>query len=114
MKHLRVCWENRGSAYNCGLCEKCLRTLVNLRVVGAEGRCQTFDRRLNLWMLAKTPILAHGTEVFLQENLDELRARGANDPALEKALVSALTGRYYRGVWKMARQAWWKLKHSLH
>ena len=34
---LRVCWENRGGAYNCGRCEKCLRTMVaNGRARGAR------------------------------------------------------------------------------
>ncbi|MEA2398411.1 MAG: hypothetical protein QOK25_1967 [Thermoleophilaceae bacterium] len=31
---LRVCWENRGGAYNCGQCEKCLRTQAELRLLG--------------------------------------------------------------------------------
>ncbi|WP_421121127.1 hypothetical protein ACE2AJ_07600 [Aquihabitans daechungensis] len=35
--HLRVCWENRGGAYNCGRCEKCIRTGVAIRIAGAEG-----------------------------------------------------------------------------
>ena len=41
MRHLRVCWENREGRYNCGECEKCLRTMVNLAAVGALGRCTT-------------------------------------------------------------------------
>ena len=36
--HLRVCWENRGGAYNCGRCEKCVRTGVAIRIAGVEGR----------------------------------------------------------------------------
>lgn len=28
--HLRVCWENRNSSLNCGLCEKCVRTMLGL------------------------------------------------------------------------------------
>src|SRR5262249_41756622 len=31
---LRVCWENRNGAYNCGRCEKCLRTMVALDALG--------------------------------------------------------------------------------
>ncbi len=112
MRHLRVCWENRESTYNCGRCEKCLRTLINLRVVGAEGRCQTFDRPLNLWAISRMLIWQESTRLFVQENLDALRARGG-DPVLEKALCDALAQRYYRGPWKVVRQAWWKVKHSL-
>ncbi len=36
--HLRVCWENPGGAYNCGRCEKCVRTGVAVRIAGVEGR----------------------------------------------------------------------------
>ena len=37
MTNLRVCWENRRGALNCGDCEKCLRTLVGLRLAGIAG-----------------------------------------------------------------------------
>lgn len=29
-KHLWVCWENRNAAVNCGVCEKCVRTMLVL------------------------------------------------------------------------------------
>lgn len=32
--HLRVCWENREGAYNCGRCEKCVRTSAAARAAG--------------------------------------------------------------------------------
>jgi hypothetical protein len=32
---LRVCWHDKN--YNCGECEKCLRTMVALELVGAKG-----------------------------------------------------------------------------
>lgn len=34
LKRLRVCWQNTGS-YNCGECEKCVRTMVALKGIGA-------------------------------------------------------------------------------
>ena len=34
-KHLRVCWENRNGAYNCGSCGKCVRTMLALYLAGA-------------------------------------------------------------------------------
>src|SRR5215211_7766744 len=35
------------SNINCGKCEKCLRTMIGLRVLGALDRCQAFDRPLD-------------------------------------------------------------------
>lgn len=43
--HLRVCWENRSAALNCGRCEKCLRTILVLMQCGALGRFSCFERR---------------------------------------------------------------------
>ncbi len=36
-EHLRVCFENRDGLYNCGRCEKCVRTGVAVRIAGVEG-----------------------------------------------------------------------------
>ena len=41
---LRVCWENRDGAYNCGRCEKCLRTMVGLAALGRLEEFATFPR----------------------------------------------------------------------
>jgi len=46
LAHLRVCWENREGRYNCGRCEKCLRTMLTLRVTGALEHCPTLPRRV--------------------------------------------------------------------
>ena len=46
MKFLRVCWKNRGGAYNCCRCEKCLRTMLDLQAAGALPHCSAFDRPL--------------------------------------------------------------------
>ena len=35
-RHLRVCWENRAGPGNCGACEKCCRTMLQLEVAGAD------------------------------------------------------------------------------
>ena len=38
---LHVCWEERSEG-NCGRCEKCLRTLIALDILGARDRAVTF------------------------------------------------------------------------
>ena len=35
--HIRVCWENRAATGNCGECEKCVRTMVYVELLG-RGR----------------------------------------------------------------------------
>ena len=41
-EQLRVCWENRSSALNCGECEKCVRTQVQFAAAGALDRLTCF------------------------------------------------------------------------
>jgi hypothetical protein len=41
MRHLRVCWAG-GDDRNCGRCEKCLRTLTILELLGRRDRAVTF------------------------------------------------------------------------
>lgn len=104
LKHLRVCWENRGGAYNCGRCEKCLRTMACLRTIGALESCSAFESPLNLRALADLEVepiyRAH-----LENNLEVLERSGA-DSELAAALRSCLSGRRHRGL---ARRALHKL-----
>jgi hypothetical protein len=73
---LRVCWLNKSMAYNCGQCEKCLRTMFALHLAGALDRCQTFDRPIELSAVRR--MLLHAVEVpFWQEILEGLE-RGAD------------------------------------
>jgi hypothetical protein len=44
LETLRVCYENPDSLYNCGKCQKCLLTMVELQRCGALERCRTFPR----------------------------------------------------------------------
>ncbi len=90
---LRVCWENRGGAYNCGRCEKCLRTMVNLRVVGALDRCEAFARPLDLGEVARMPIRDAAVRFFVEENLVAARAAGT-DPELLRALERCVARDY--------------------
>lgn len=52
MRTLRVCWENRSGAYNCGQCGKCVRTMVELWAVEALDRCETLPNEIDASSLA--------------------------------------------------------------
>jgi len=53
---LRVCWENRGGAYNCGRCRKCLMTMITLEALGALTAVETFPSELDLTEIASIEI----------------------------------------------------------
>jgi hypothetical protein len=44
---LRVCWRNPDGAYNCGRCEKCIRTMVQLLAADALRQCSVFEHELD-------------------------------------------------------------------
>ena len=93
LKYLRVCFQNRRpewkDAYNCGQCEKCLRTMLNLYLVGALDRCQTFGHTLDLDAIARMPAPTAGALPLVMENLEAAERQQA-DPALIAALRESL------------------------
>jgi hypothetical protein len=100
MSTLRVCWRNPAGEYNCGRCDKCLRTMVNLHLAAALGRCTTLPGALDLKELARTSIQSNSSRAFARENVRALRSR-RGDPQVIKAIEDALSSRYERGVWRV-------------
>lgn len=96
MKWLRVCAWNPNSEYNCGRCEKCLRTMINLRLNDALDRCRTLPSELDRRRVSTMLVGDHPSEkAHVQENLSAIRRQGG-DPGLERALERALPGRRRR------------------
>ncbi|WP_156155935.1 hypothetical protein [Demequina phytophila] len=87
LDHLRICWENRGGLYNCGECEKCVRTMISLRAAGALDHCRTLPQVIDASSLRR---LRSGNRVamFARENLLALETSGTSDRELERALRS--------------------------
>lgn len=57
---LRVCV--RRSERNCGRCEKCLRTMVELHLAGALDSCTEFEQPLDLAAVASTSLKVTGAK----------------------------------------------------
>ncbi len=93
LENLRVCWQNTGSELNCGRCEKCVRTAVNLIAAGAAGACPSLPSRVDAEAVAR---FGNGDVVrrFRAENLAALRRlpHGARDRRLEDALTEVTAG----------------------
>jgi hypothetical protein len=89
LQALRVCFKNTDGAYNCGRCEKCLRTQVNLLAAGALDRCPTFSAPLDLELVRATKVRGANARSFVEENLDVLQARGIA-PDVQEALRASL------------------------
>jgi hypothetical protein len=107
LANLRVCWENRRGALNCGECEKCLRTLVGLRLAGAPAGPPTFARPLDLDRVRKLDLVDANARAYMVENLE--RAREVGDSDAEEAVGecldrSHLIGEQWRSRLHLARR----------
>lgn len=88
---LRVCFKNIGGEYNCGVCAKCVRTMVELRTVGALDAVTTFAVPLDLDRLRRLP-LDRVERKHLTDCWQVLQRRGT-DPELERILRKMLANR---------------------
>lgn len=88
LKYLRICYLNKGN-YNCGNCDKCLRTMINLYVCYKLDECDTLPHTIDPLKVAKIEIEGDHGAVFQKENLKALRRLRPN-PELEQALVKSL------------------------
>lgn len=92
MQTLRVCPHSKSEG-NCGVCEKCMRTKVELHAVGALDRCSAFDRDVDPARVAATEIRAgrrHWQEARLALGECEFDRRLA--AAIELALLRSDLG----------------------
>ena len=99
MEHLRVCWQNRDGAYNCGRCEKCLRTMLALRAVG--GQCRTLPERIDPAAVAALK-LTSGQARAMRRNIAAMTASGTGTPELLAAMERAVdrSDRYWSRVFR--------------
>lgn len=86
-RHLRVCWQNTGK-YNCGECDKCVRTMVTLSLAGALPRFETFESEIPLDVIRKRKVTNKNNRSFTAENLEYADEVGATKTAavLRKAI----------------------------
>jgi len=110
-KHLRVCWENRNGAYNCGRCSKCVRTMLALYLAGALSNFN-FPTKLTPELVKAINYYPDPDAVLHTEQmLHELQLKG--DHQLANALLQATKKRPSAGHPNALEHAIRKTK-SLH
>ena len=102
MNNLRVCWWNQDNAYNCGECEKCLRTMINLYIAGGLERCATLPDKISIEAIDRLHF-NRDAKLFVAENLAELRSGDIDDPELEAALQRVLDRSKFKDFSTMAK-----------
>lgn len=76
LKYLRVCYMNEVGAFNCGKCEKCLRTMINLYVAGVLDKAETFPHTIDPKKVAIMKADENNQELHW-DNLRALKQYGA-------------------------------------
>jgi hypothetical protein len=90
LEHLRVCFENVRGSYNCGQCDKCLRTMINLYVAGALERSKTFPHNIDPDRVAAiTALSINGTFPGENQNLHGLIEKNLA-PDLQQAIIASM------------------------
>lgn len=80
-EHLRVCWENVDGLNNCGHCEKCLRTMVELELSGQLSQYSTFQEPLTIEKIEHVNINKPVIEVIWIDILNKAKSKGRKDIA---------------------------------
>ena len=105
LKHLHVCWGDHGADYNCGICEKCLRTIVALTICGAlEQSC--FPGKLDLKRIANMHLTTEHQRGFARQSLRQIE----NNPEF-RGLAQALRQAACRPAWRLRlAELYWAVK----
>lgn len=78
---LHVCWQDH-SDRNCGQCEKCLRTMITLELLGVRHSCSSFPLvPLRPRHVERVFVPSFGTELMLAEVGEFARSLGRGDYA---------------------------------
>ena len=110
---LRVCFLPRSQgAYNCGQCEKCMRTMINLYAAGALDRCTAFNTRLNIKEISRLIISDESTRLFVRENLEALENRQDDQKLYRTLLKISNRPQWQARIIKKSRHIKRRLKRS--
>jgi hypothetical protein len=99
LTYLRVCWQGEIKDRNCGTCEKCIRTILNFRLLGRDlPGCFEKDASdsdiLRLKGLTPVPI------AYLEEILESARMAGIDDPWVSALRLTIARNRRAATGWR--------------
>lgn len=89
LTYLRVCNQNLRGKYNCSQCEKCIRTMVDLKISEALDKAKTFTNTIPLNKLTKINNSHFETKIYFEDSLSEL-IKLNKYPDLQSALEKSL------------------------
>ncbi|MGK2874829.1 MAG: hypothetical protein ACSLEW_04195 [Nocardioides sp.] len=91
-RHLRVCWKAR-RRFNCGRCQKCLRTMAVLELADQLQQIQTFPNRVDTEILAAIDLRTDNNARFIQDILTHAESVTGHEQL--KAAMRIAVDRYW-------------------
>jgi hypothetical protein len=76
LKYLRVCYKNIKGKFNCGECDKCLRTMIGLQIAGTLHKSQTLPKKIDINKVRNLEIHSEYNAIFHRDNLKGLEKLG--------------------------------------
>lgn len=105
LRNLRVCTRRKHAGLlNCGRCEKCTRTMLELMVLGKLDRCPSFDANdVELSAIKRSTVMSSFHALTFEDLVEPLRTLGRSDlaDAVDRKVRSYRAwnnGRGWRGV----------------
>lgn len=97
LKNLRVCYSKNIENINCGICEKCIRTIVAMELSGIKPSGDTFDKIPDIKNVKTTCFSLKGPVYFQWEQmLEEATLQGNNELADVISIVLGRKFSFYR------------------
>ncbi|HTH93045.1 MAG TPA: hypothetical protein VL576_01005 [Candidatus Paceibacterota bacterium] len=90
LENLRVCYLNKRGKFNCGLCDKCNRTMIGLHIAGTLEQSKTFPRSIDLQVVKNLRTYTEDGAAFQMENLLDLN-KMESDKELRDALQESIS-----------------------
>jgi len=85
LENLSVCTRNLGAWDNCGVCPKCVRTMISLQALGALEKCPSLPSPFDYRLIRTVQLKGFVEKYMLRANL-ALAERTGRDPKLVKKL----------------------------
>lgn len=108
--HLRVCWQGAKLDKNCCQCEKCIRSILGFRALGA-GLPSCFPQDVTNQQIADLEVRQQfHLEAYFPPILDTAKARGINEPWVR--FLESCIRRHERGYAIKATKTLWRQQIS--
>jgi hypothetical protein len=110
-KNIRVCWEGSEFDKNCGICEKCIQTILDFRATG-NGLPLCFEKDINNEQILSLHINSKYVLENFQAILDYANANGRGSESWACALDQRIRGYYQKPIQWQINKHLYLLKDS--